>query len=98
MGSIFRMPVFVTNLEKFLRETPLRSYAAVVSPEGALPATEVSYRGAVAVIGNEGHGLSTEQAAACTAKITIPMRGNAESLNAAMAATILMWEMARAVQ
>ena len=95
MGSLFRVPVFPVEMERFLRETPLTSYAAVVTPD-ALPATRVSYRGAVAVIGNEGRGLSPEQAAACSARITIPMRGNAESLNAAMAASILMWEMARA--
>lgn len=95
MGSLFRVPVFTVEMERFLLETPLTSYAAVVTPD-ALPATQVSYQGAVAVIGNEGRGLSPEQAAACSAKITIPMRGNAESLNAAMAAAILMWEMARA--
>ena len=95
MGSLFRVPVFTVEMEQFLLGTPLTSYAAVVTPD-ALPATQVPYRGAVAVIGNEGRGLSPEQAAACSAKITIPMRGNAESLNAAMAAAILMWEMARA--
>ena len=56
---------------------------------------KADFRGAVAVIGNEGNGLSPEQAAACSERMTIPMAGNAESLNAAMAATILMWEMAR---
>ncbi|MGI5894783.1 MAG: TrmH family RNA methyltransferase [Candidatus Merdivicinus sp.] len=95
MGSLFRMPVYEVEMKQFLAETPLRSYAAVVDAD-AQPVIGVDFRGAVAVIGNEGRGLSLEQADACSGKMTIPMRGNAESLNAAMAATILMWEMARA--
>ena len=46
-------------------------------------------------IGNEGNGLSEETIKACTQKITIPMLGRAESLNAACSAAILMWEMVR---
>ncbi len=95
MGSLFRVPVYLVDMASFLKESKLRSYAAVVTPN-ALPVTKVDFRGAVTVIGNEGNGLSDEQAASCTERITIPMLGNAESLNAAMAATILMWEMARA--
>lgn len=94
MGSLFRVPVLVTDMEEFLRESGLRSYAAVVSPD-AQNAAGMDFSGAVVVIGNEGNGLSEEQAATCDTPITIPMRGNAESLNAAMAATIFMWEMAR---
>ncbi len=46
-------------------------------------------------IGNEGNGLSTEILEGATKKITIPMQGNAESLNAAMAAGIILWEMSK---
>ncbi len=46
-------------------------------------------------IGNEGRGVSAETLAACDQKIIIPMDGRAESLNAGVAAAILMWEMAR---
>lgn len=94
MGSLFRVPVWCADLAAFLKGCGLRSYAAVVDP-GVLPVGKADFRGAVAVIGNEGNGLSPEQAAACSERMTIPMAGNAESLNAAMAATILMWEMAR---
>ena len=94
MGSLFRVPVLTADMEDFLRDSGLRSYAAVVSPD-ARKATRADFSGAVVVIGNEGNGHSAEQAAACGERITIPMRGSAESLNAAMAATILMWEMAR---
>ncbi|MBQ5631042.1 MAG: RNA methyltransferase, partial [Ruminococcus sp.] len=48
-----------------------------------------------AVIGNEGNGLKQETVSACQHKITIPMNGNAESLNASAAATVIIWEMLR---
>ena len=96
MGSLFRMPVLVTDMEDFLHRYrgQLTSYAAVVGE--ATPLTEVSFPGrSVILIGNEGNGLSAHQAACCDSRITIPMTGRAESLNAAMAATILMWELSR---
>ena len=49
----------------------------------------------VFVIGNEGHGLSCEVIDACDGCVIIPMRQGCESLNAAMAAGILMWETVR---
>lgn len=94
MGSLFRIPVMRVDLAAFLKESGLRSYAAVVDAD-ARPVGTADFKGAVAVIGNEGNGLSKEQVSLCSERITIPMAGNAESLNAAMAATILMWEMAR---
>ena len=94
MGSLFRIPVMRVDLSAFLKESGLRSYAAVVDAD-ARPVGTADFKGAVAVIGNEGNGLSKEQASLCSERITIPMAGNAESLNDAMAATILMWEMAR---
>ena len=51
--------------------------------------------GAVCFIGNEGRGLRPETVQACGARLTIPMDGRAESLNAAMAAGIVMWELCR---
>ena len=52
-------------------------------------------RGDCAVIGNEGHGLTREVLAACGEKVYIPMTDRAESLNAAVAAALLMWEFGR---
>ena len=51
-------------------------------------------RSAVAV-GNEGSGLTKEITELCDKKIIIPMTPGSESLNAAVAASVLMWEMAR---
>ncbi len=52
--------------------------------------------GDTAVIGNEGHGLSPEVTDACTDALIIPMSERAESLNAAVAASVLMWELFKA--
>ena len=49
--------------------------------------------GAVVAIGNEGNGLSEETIAACGQRLTIPMAGKSESLNAAAAAAIIIWEL-----
>ncbi len=49
----------------------------------------------VAVVGNEGHGLSREMREACTHSIFIPMEAGVESLNAGVAASVLLWEMYR---
>ena len=47
------------------------------------------------VIGSEGRGISQEALARCEKTIRIPMRERCESLNAAAAATVVLWEMAR---
>ena len=44
------------------------------------------------IIGNEGNGISDDVLALASHRITIPMKGKAESLNASAAATILIWE------
>lgn len=47
----------------------------------------------VFAVGNEGHGLSREFVSACDGRVLIPMKGDIESLNAAVASSVLMWEM-----
>ena len=49
----------------------------------------------LSVIGNEGNGVSQKVISACKHKLYIPMKNNAESLNAAVAASIIMWEMVK---
>ena len=64
--------------------------------DGAKSITDMSFSGSViCVVGNEGSGISPEVASACTLPVTIPMRGRAESLNAAAAAAVLMWELTK---
>ena len=99
MGTIFRqhidrvedMPSAVHALQKDGR----RIYAAALDSTALrLGAAELCARDGI-VIGNEGHGLSDDTIAACTGCLFIPMAEGTESLNAAMAATVCMWEMFR---
>lgn len=98
MGSIYRMPcVQVEDIQVFLeilKSKNIRTYAAHL--EGSRDYDKENYRSACAfLIGNEGNGLSDETARMADACIKIPMEGQVESLNAAIAATVLMFEAGR---
>ena len=98
MGSIYRVPFFYTDS---LEETAARLKDAGVSLcaahlQGSVVYTEPDYtKGTAFLIGNEGNGLRPETAALAGCRIRIPMAGQVESLNAAMASGILMYEAAR---
>ena len=99
MGGVFRMPLLrVGNMARAvtaLQEKGMTAYACVVDAD-AMPITAADFTsGSIAVIGNEGNGLREETVDACTRATTIPMNGRAESLNASMAAGIILWEMTR---
>ncbi len=97
MGSVFRVPVYEESdafvlLEK-LHHSGISTYAAVPAKH-AVPLPECAFADGSAVwIGNEGNGLPADVIDGCDTAVTIPMQGGPESLNAAMAAGILMWEM-----
>ena len=97
MGGVFRLPLavcddFVGTLRALGERLPV---LASVVDGAALPITEAPQTGACIVVGNEGNGMSEAAVAACTARVTIPMDGRAESLNASMAAGIMLWELVR---
>ena len=99
MGTVFNQRIDrVTDLATIIREmceSGRRVFAAALD-ESALSLGEFEIRaGDTVVIGNEGHGLSKEVIAACTGSVIIPMSERAESFNAAVAASILMWEFAK---
>ena len=99
MGSLLRLDVFsVPDMPSFLDKcnaNGMNTYAAVPDSE-ALPVTEMDKsKGIVCVVGNEGNGLTEKTISSCGRAITIPMKGRAESLNAAAAACMIMWEMVR---
>lgn len=99
MGAMFRIPIFHTDdaaaAMAAAADVNMRPMAAVPH-DGAVNVTGIRFfRGAIMCIGNEGSGLSASLIEACPEKVTIPMNGRAESLNAATAAAILMWEMVR---
>lgn len=97
MGSIFRVPfVYADDMDQvmeFLKKNHVTAYAAHLDGTNY---TKEDYRKSSAFfIGNEGNGLSEELTRAADRKIKIPMSGNVESLNAAMAAGLLMYEARR---
>lgn len=97
MGSIFRVPTKRTgDLPAALLELRARGYAIVATELGGEDFYEkCPHRKCVLVIGSEGRGVSPEVRAAATHHLALPMRGGAESLNAAVAAGIMIYEMAR---
>lgn len=99
MGALFHVNVMQERSSEAVLETlhaaRIVSCAAVVQPD-AEPVGRCGLGSGCAVwIGNEGNGLPKEVVQQCDRRITIPMQGHMESLNAAMAAGIMMWEMTR---
>ena len=95
MGSLYRVPFFVTgdiiDTIELLHKRGIRLYAA--HPSGEKEYFDADCTGACGfMIGNEGVGLSDELSRLSDERITIPMRGSLESLNAAMATGILLYE------
>lgn len=98
MGSIYRVPtIYIEDTPNLLEEFSkkgIQSYAAHL--EGKQAYDQEEYRAGTAIlIGNEGNGLRDEVAKKADTWVRIPMQGKVESLNAAIAASILMFEVAR---
>ena len=98
MGALFRLDVITVDdlpeLFTELKSNNMKIYGSVPD-SSALKITDIDKTsGMVVIIGNEGNGISDE-AKENSILVTIPMNGYAESLNAAAAATIIMWEMMR---
>ena len=97
MGALFRQPFAempLSGLKAALDRWGLPLYGAALAP-GARDVRTLRLAPAALAVGNEGHGLSEELLALCGETIIIPMTPGSESLNAAVAASILMWETAR---
>ena len=97
MGSVFRVPVLPTNdLPGTLEAMKREGYAVAATELGGQDFYACCPRGkAILVIGSEGQGISKPVRDAATHHLALPMRGGAESLNAAVAAGIMIYEMAR---
>ena len=102
MGALFRLPVLTVKREalpayiRALRASGRRLYATALHTDAQVIGSFALRAGDGFVIGNEGHGLSHDVIEACDGAAVIPMREGAESLNAAAAAAICIWETARA--
>lgn len=95
MGSVYRVPfVYVEDMEEtlsYLHKKEIKTYAAHLDGKDYYDSFDFD-KGCAFLIGNEGNGLKKETADLASAYLKIPMEGQLESLNAAMAAGILMYE------
>lgn len=98
MGAVFRMPfLYVEDLPEKIKELQkerIKTYAAHLRGENAYDEEDYT-TGCAFLIGNEGNGLRDEVADCADCLIRISMEGEAESLNAAVAAAVLMFEAGR---
>lgn len=97
MGALFRCPVWTctpAEVRQKLTESGVPLYGAALRAD-TVDARTVDYSRCAIAIGSEGNGLSAEVLDLCDRTILIPMRAHCESLNAAAAATVLLWEAAR---
>jgi len=98
MGAMFRLPIFTLSLPATAEEWRSRGGRLLTTTlrENSRSYDSVDYNGKIAiVIGNEGRGVSEEMVAQADALVHIPIYGQAESLNAAVAAGLLVYEARR---
>jgi len=96
-GSVFRVPLLDINAQEafaHLRQARVKIFTTAL--RDAEPADRADLAGPVALlIGNEGNGVPAELAAQANAAVTIPCPGPVESLNASVAASVLLYEASR---
>lgn len=97
MGAAFRLPIAAAGLEEaaaFVRAEGLALYTTALHTD-SVPLTQAALQRSAVIIGSEGHGVSKRAIELSDRCIIIPMQGCAESLNASVAASIVMYEMCR---
>lgn len=92
MGAIFRQKVCRLNASELseLKDSGVRFVGSALG-EASADISDVNLRGAVVAIGSEGKGISAEVLELCEQRVVIPIVPECESLNAAVAAGIIMW-------
>ena len=97
MGAVFRCPVWACTLSVLrglLTKSGLPLYGAALRAD-TVDVRQADLARCAVAIGSEGKGLSAEVLEACDLTVKIPMSDHCESLNAAAAAAVLLWEAAR---
>ena len=97
MGACFRLPVYemeAEDLPGLLERSGLTLYAAALG-ENAADVRKLDLSNAAVVVGSEGQGVSSQVLEICSGTLRVPMRDRCESLNAAAAAAIILWEMSK---
>ncbi len=101
MGSLFRIPILLfedsCDIISALRQNEILSYAAVVNDNAKSLLNIIFKPGSAVFIGNEANGLEPDTINMCDESFTIVMKGRAESLNAAIAGSVVMWEMTKSI-
>lgn len=99
MGTVFRQKISIVNDEiafaDELRREDCRLYAAALKRDSMKLGNDSLGERVCLAVGNEGHGLSETFIDSCHGTVFIPMCEGCESLNAAAAAAVLMWEIGR---
>ena len=97
MGSIFHVPIVIDNDNTILKNLLSKGFEILAtSLEGDKNFFEEDLSGKIIIsVGNEGNGVSSEIYSLSTKKVKIPMPGGAESLNVAIAASIILYEKVR---
>lgn len=97
MGAIFRVNIIESeNLVNTLKELKKHKYKIVsTSLQTEESIYDMEYKKTVIVIGNEANGVSKEVLDISDKKVKIPMLGKAESLNAAVATGVVLYEYVR---
>ena len=98
MGAVFRLPLYAVGLEdlpRLLADAGLPLYGTALRHD-TVDVRQRDLRRCALVIGSEGRGVSAEVLALCRETLRIPMSPHCESLNAAAAAAVLLWEAYRA--
>ena len=95
MGAVFRMPVVQTTWQEAQRALQSAGIPVAVTAlsDKAKDIRQADLRKMAVVIGSEGQGVRREVLDAADAQLIIPMQPHCESLNAAVAATVVMWQM-----
>ncbi|MDP4109086.1 MAG: RNA methyltransferase [Bacillota bacterium] len=97
MGSLFRVKLYKASYEELktlFDRSGIPFYSAVLSEDAGLIGS-LPLENAAVIIGNEAHGVSEELRKLSAGALIIPMKGETESLNAAVSAAIFMWEMTK---
>ena len=98
MGSVFKIPIVqsadINETVEYMHKCGIKLFAAHL--KGKKQHFQADYtKGCAFMLGNEARGLSEDSAMLCDELIKIPMPGGAESLNASVAAAVLMYEVVR---
>lgn len=97
MGALFRQRVYVMSYEElgeYLAANGMKLYGAALS-DSSVDIRRLELENCAVAVGSEGQGLSGRFLSMCSGQLIIPMNSACESLNAAVAAAIIMWELSR---